>query len=55
MSYSNGLLETPNTKIIEGIPGVGFKLTSHGNYDMDGKKSTNLKPGIDDSDVLTKK
>ena len=55
MSYSNSLLETPSTKIIEGIPGVGFKLTTDGNYDMENKKFTNLKPGIDDSDVLTKK
>ena len=38
MSYSNGLLETPSTEIIEGIPGVGFKLTPHGNHDMNNKK-----------------
>ena len=55
MSYSNGLLETPSTKRIEGIPGVGFKLTPDGNYDMENKKLTNLKPGTDDTDVLTKK
>ena len=55
MSYSNGLLETPSTKIIEGKAGVGFKLTEDGNYDMENKKLTNLKPGTDDSDALTKK
>ena len=55
MSYSNGLLVYLSTKIIEGIPGVGFKLTTDGNYDMKNKKLTNLKPGTDDSDVLTKK
>ena len=39
MSYSNGLLESTSTKIIEGVPGVGFKLTEDGNYDMDEKKN----------------
>lgn len=38
MSYSNGLLESTSTKIIEGVAGVGFKLTEDGNYDMDEKK-----------------
>ena len=55
MSYSNGLLESTSTRIIEGIPGVGFKLTENGNYDMEIKKLTNLKPGTDDGDFLTKK
>ena len=54
MSYSNGLLETPSTKIIEGIPGLGFKLTPDGNYDMQKKGLTNIKPGTADSDVLPK-
>ena len=55
MSYSNGLLETPSTKIIKGIPGVGFKLTDDGNYDMDGKKLTNVQNGHANRDVLNKK
>ena len=55
MSYSNGLLETPNTKIIEGLPGVGFKLTKDGNYDMENKKLTNIKIRTDDDACLTKK
>ena len=57
VSYSNGyLLESTSTKIIEGIPGVGFKLTTDGNYDMENKKKlTNLKPGTNDSDALTNK
>ena len=38
MSYSNGLLESTSTKIIEGVQGVGLKLTEDGNYDMDEKK-----------------
>ena len=32
-----------------------YKLTPGGNYDMENKKLTNLKPGQNDSDVLTKK
>ena len=48
MSYSNGLLETSNTKIIEGIPGVGFKLTPDDNYDMENKK-----PGTNDPELRT--
>ena len=55
MNYSNGLLESTSTKTIEGIPGVGFKLTSDGNYDMENKKLTNLKPGQNNGDCLTKK
>ena len=55
MSYSNGLLESKSTKIIEGKPGVGFKLTENGDYGMENRKLTNLKPGTDDSDALTKK
>ena len=42
MSYSNDLLETPSTKIIEGIPGVGFKLTPDGNYDMEKKQKKQI-------------
>ena len=55
MSYSNGLLESTSTKIIEGIPGVGFKLTTDGNYNMNNKRLTNLKPGSTNNDCLTKK
>ena len=55
MSNSNSLLKSTSAKIIEGIPGVGFKLTTDGNYDMENKKLTNLKPGTDARDALTKK
>ena len=55
MSYANGLLQSTSTKIIEGIPGVGLKLTPGGNYDMNNRKLSNLKPGTDESDALTKK
>ena len=48
MSYSNGLLSDQTfhyqisgkgEKGERGFPGVGFKLTSDGNYDMQKKKS----------------
>ena len=39
MSYSNGLLsdqsyQTANKYVQKGLPGVGFKLTDTGDYDM---------------------
>ena len=37
-----------------GPPGVGFKLTSDGNYDADNKKLTNLAEGENNSDAVTK-
>ena len=43
MSYSNGLLSSPTTSSTHGPPGppgIGFKLTDDGNYDIDGKRST---------------
>ena len=55
MSYSNCLLESTSTKIIEGIPGVGFKLTPDGNYDMNYKKLVNIKDGINNNDAINKK
>ena len=43
MSYSNGLLsdqsyQTANKYVQRGLPGVGFKLTDTGDYDMQNKK-----------------
>ena len=43
MSYSNGLLpdqsyQTVNKYVQRGLPGVGFKLTVAGDYDMQNKK-----------------
>ena len=37
-----------------GIAGVGLKLTSDGDYDMDTKKLTNLDEGVDNDDAITK-
>lgn len=45
----------PFAKEIQGAPGVGFLLTSYGNYDMAKKKLTNVADGDDPSDAVTKK
>ena len=57
MSYSNGLLSSPTTSSTHGTPGppgIGFKLTGDGNYDIDGKRLTNVSQPIDARDVATK-
>ena len=40
---------------IQGAPGVGFSLTADGNYDMTGKKLTNVGEPDDNTDAATKK
>ena len=42
-------------KGVQGAPGVGFNLTADGNYDMVGKKLTNVGAPTSDSDSATKK
>ena len=42
-------------KGIQGAPGVGFNLTADGNYDMVGKKLTNVGQPTSDTDSATKK
>ena len=57
MSYSNGLLYSRkyiSSSHLVGTTGVGFKLTSDGNYDMDTKRLTNLDEGVDNDDAITK-
>ena len=59
MSYSNGLLsdqsyQTANKYVQRGLPGVGFKLTVTGDYDMQNKKLTNVKSGMDSNDAVNK-
>ena len=39
----------------DGIDGIGFKLTGDGNYDIDGKRLTNLAESVDDNDAVTLK
>ena len=60
MSYSNGKLpeETIShgkiVEIVKGLPGVGFKLTDDGDYDIQNKKLRNVAEGTDNSDAVTK-
>ena len=59
MSYSNGLLsdqsyQTANKYVQRGLPGIGFKLTDMGDYDMQNKKVTNVKSGTDSNDAVNK-
>ena len=59
MSYSNGLLsdqsyQTANKYIQRGLPGVGFKLTDTGDYDMKNKKLVNVDEGENNQDVVNK-
>ena len=59
MSYSNGLLsdqsyQTAKKYVQRGLPGVGFKFTDTGDYDMQNKKLTNVKSGTDSNDAVNK-
>ena len=45
----------PFARGFQGAPGVGFNLTADGNYDMVGKKLTNLGDGVSPSDAVTRK
>ena len=59
MSYSNGLLSSSkyissSSYLLIGTAGIGFKLTSDGDYAMDTKKLTNLDEGVDSDDAITK-
>ena len=58
MSYSNGLLPSESSSTTSpqrGLPGVGFKLTDDGNYDIDGKRLTNVADSTDDNDAVNLK
>ena len=59
MGYSNGILESDEKggsgeRGEKGLPGIGFKLTDDGNFDIDGKRLTNLSPPVDGGDATTK-
>ena len=59
MSYSNGLLsdqsyQTANKYVQRGLPGVGFKLTVTGDYNMQNKKLVNVDEGDNNQDVVNK-
>ena len=58
MSYSNGLLSSSTASLqrgLPGLPGIGFKLTDDGDFDIDGKRLTNLADSTDDSDAVSLK
>ena len=60
MSYSNGKLPEETIshgkiiEIVKGLPGVGFKLTDAGDYDMQNKKLRNVASPETNNDVTTK-
>ena len=60
MSYSNGKLPEDTIshgkiiEIVKGLPGVGFKLTDAGDYDIQNKKLRNVASPETNNDVTTK-
>ena len=59
MGYSNGILESDKKggsgeRGEQGLPGIGFKLTDDGNFDIDGKRLTDVSQPIDSGDAATK-
>ena len=48
-------VQHPFAKGVQGAPGVGFNLTTDGNYDMVGKKLTNVGAPASNTDAATKK
>ena len=59
MGYSNGVLESDEKggsgeRGEQGLPGIGFKLTDDGNFDIDGKRLTDVSLPVDGGDATTK-
>ena len=60
MSYSNGKLPEDTmshdriTEIVKGLPGVGFKLTDDGDYDIQNNKLRNVASPQTNNDATTK-
>ena len=59
MGYSNGILESDEKggsgkRGEQGLPGIGFKLTDDGNFDIDGKRLTDVSQPVDGRDATTK-
>ena len=59
MGYSNGKLESDEKggsgeRGEQGLPGIGFKLTDDGNFDLDGKRLTDVSLPVDGGDATTK-
>ena len=53
--FNEHSVEHPFSRGIQGAPGVGFRLTADGNYDITGKKLTNVGAPPSDKDAATKK
>ena len=53
--FNEQSFDHPFAKGIQGAPGVGFNLTSSGDYDMVGKKLTNVGAPRFNTDAATKK
>ena len=59
MGYSNGQVQTQSEggkgqKGDPGLPGIGFNLTDDGNFDLDGKRLTDVADPVDNGDAVTK-
>ena len=53
--FNEQSFDHPFAKGVQGSPGVGFRLTVDGNYDISGKKLTNVGAPSSNSDAATKK
>ena len=53
--FNEQSFDHPFAKGIQGAPGVGFSLTANGNYDISGKKLTNVGAPSNNTDAATKK
>ena len=53
--FNEQSFDHPFSKGIQGAPGVGFSLTADGNYDISGKKLTNVGAPSNNTDAATKK
>ena len=53
--FNEHSVDHPFSRGIQGAPGVGFRLTADGNYDITGKKLTNVGAPTSDKDAATKK
>ena len=59
MGYSNGQVQSSSDsgKAQKGdprLPGIGFNLTDDGNFDLDGKRLTDVADPTDNGDAATK-
>ena len=59
MGYSNGILESDVkggsvARGEQGLPGIGFKLTDDGDFDIDSKRLTDVGKPVDSGDATTK-